>query len=237
MMHIKPHRVLVGTLLALGICGLGLCGSALAQPVDFNGVWWIEDRSEVAPVDHAHLPFTADGEKAYRQNQSDLASGKGLSVETHRCTPAGTPRMMLGRYPIEILQRPDHIAILFEKMRLYRIINIDKPHDPDADLSYRGDSVGHWDKNALIVDTTGVTPNTVIDKTGIPRSDALHVIERFSLAADNKTLLDTIEIDDPKIFTRPVKFTVSYARTPNVELMEDNCLFGPPPRDSVGKSN
>ncbi len=232
MMHIKPHQAFVGTLLALG-----LGGSALAQPVDLNGVWWIKDRSEAAPIDPAHLPFTADGDKAFKQNQADLASGKGLSVESHRCTPAGMPRMMLGRYPIEILQRPDHVVVLFEKMRLYRIIYMNAPHDPDADLSYRGDSVGHWEHNTLVVDTTGVSPNTVIDKTGIPRSDALHVVERFTLAANKKTLFDKIEIDDPKIFTQPVSFTVAYAKAPNVELMEDNCLFGPPPRDSVGKSN
>jgi len=230
--QIKPYRAFVGGLLALG-----LCGSAFAQPADFNGVWWIKDRSEVAPIDHAALPFTAEGEKAFKQNQADLAAGKKLSVESHRCTPGGMPRMMLGRYPIEILQRPDHVVILFEKMRLYRIIYMDKPHDPDADLSYRGDSVGHWDKQNLIIDTTGVDPNTVIDKTGIPRSDALHVTERLTLANDKKTLLDTITIDDPKIFTKLVSFTVSYAKAPNVELMEDNCLFGPPPRDSIGQSH
>ncbi len=217
----------------LGLAALLLCAPLAARAADLSGTWWIKDRSEIAKIDHKTLPFTPLGAAEFKQNQADIAAGKGLKVEANKCLPPGTPRLMLARYPFILLQQPGQVTLIHEKMRLYRLIYIDKAHQDDPDLTYRGDSVAKWDGDALVVDTIAMKSNTVIDKTGIPRSDKSHVIERFSLKDAGATLVDRVTLDDPVIFTRPVSFTIEYAKANNVELMEDDCLYGPPPRDAV----
>jgi hypothetical protein len=106
-------------------------------------------------------------------------------------------------------------------------------HPADVDPAYGGDSTGKWEGDTLVVDTIALKPNSVIDKTGIPHSDQLHVTERFSLKDGGKTLVDRVTMEDPKTFTRPVSFAIDFAKHPEAQLMEDVCTFGPPPRDSL----
>lgn len=216
----------------LGLAALLLCAPLTVRAADLSGTWWVKDRSEIAMVDHRTLPFTALGAAEFKQNQADIASGKGLKIEENKCLPPGTPRLMLARYPLILIQKPGQVTLLHEKMRLFRLIFIDKAHEQDPDPSYSGESVAKWDGDTLVVDTIALKPNTVIDKTGIPKSDQSHIVERLSLSDGGATLLDKVTVEDPKIFTRPVTFTIAFARADNVELMEDDCLYGPPPRDA-----
>ncbi len=216
----------------LGLAALLLFAPLTARAADLSGTWWIKDRSETAQIDHRTLPFTALGAAEFKQNQADIAAGKGLKVEANKCLPPGTPRLMLARYPLILIQKPREVTLLHEKMRLFRLIFIDKDHEQDPDPSYGGESVAKWDGDTLVVDTIALKSNTVIDKTGIPKSDKSHIVERFSLSDGGATLLDKVTVDDPKIFTRPVAFTIAFAKADKVELMEDDCLYGPPPRDA-----
>jgi hypothetical protein len=211
-----------------------LCAPIVAKAADISGMWWVKDRSEVARLDHDKLPFTPEGAEQYKQNKADIASGKGLAVEHNKCLPPGVPRLMLARYPFQILQRPEQVTFLHEKMHLFRLIYIDKEH-PHFDLSYDGESVGKWDGDTLVVDTTDFKDESVIDKTGIPHSDELHVVERFSTKDRGKTLVDQVTMEDPKTFTQPVTFSIEFAKAPKEELMEDVCTFGPPMRDTLKK--
>jgi hypothetical protein len=215
--------------LAIVVAGISFGTKA----ADLSGFWWIKDRGEVAALDHAKLPFTPDGAQAYKKNVADIASGKGLEVERTKCLPPGLPRLMLARYPFQILQTKDQVTFLHEKMHLVRLIHLNAEHPADVDPAYGGDSTGRWDGDTLVVDTIALKPNSVIDKTGIPHSDQLHLTERLSLKDDGKTLVDRVTMEDPKTFTRPVSFAIAFAKHPEIQLMEDVCTFGPPPRDSV----
>jgi hypothetical protein len=220
-------------LVSLIVAALALVLATGANAADISGIWWIKDRTEVAKLDHAKLPFTPEGAAAYKQNLADIASGKGLAIEHNKCLPPGVPRLMLARYPFQILQTPAQVTFVHEKMHLVRLIYIDKPHPDDIDLTYEGSSTGKWDGDALVVDTISLKDNTVIDKTGIPHSDQLHVTERFSLKDGGKTLLDQVTMEDPKVFTKPVSFDISFAKHPEAHLMQDVCSFGPPMRDTL----
>jgi hypothetical protein len=212
-----------------------LCTSVAAKAADISGIWWIKDRSETAKLDHDKLPFTPAGAEQYKKNKADIASGKGLEINANnKCLPPGLPRIMLARYPFQILQRPEQITFLHERMHQIRLIYVDKPH-PDADLSFNGDSIGKWDGNTFVVDTTLLKDNAVIDKTGIPHSEKLHLVERFATKDGGKTLVDQVTMEDPETFTRPVTFSIEFAKHPEVELMEDICTLGPPPRDALKK--
>jgi hypothetical protein len=217
---------------------LALLAPPDAQATDLSGIWWIKDRGEIAPVDHKRLPLLPDAVEAYKRNQADIAAGKIVPEGNRPCIPDGMPRLMLARYPFQILQRPTQITIVHERDHMVRLIymNESQPDDlEELDPFYDGHSVGKWDGDALVVDTAGIKPNTVIDKTGIPHSDEMRLTERFTLRDGGKTLRDRITVADAKTFSKPWSFTVDYAKSPNVELMDDVCPFGPPQRDLLGK--
>jgi hypothetical protein len=121
-------------------------------------------------------------------------------------------------------------------MHLVRLIYIDKEHPDDPDPSYDGNSIGRWDGDTLVVDSIAFKPNSVLDATGIPHSEKLHLVERFRLRHRGAILVDRVTVEDPVIFTRPVTFDIEFAKHPEVELMEDVCSFGPPMRDTIDKS-
>ncbi len=224
--------------LAAAFAVLALLAPLGARATDLSGIWWIKDRSELAPVDHKRLPLLPDAVKAYKRNQADIAAGKIVPEGNRPCIPDGMPQLMLARYPFQILQRPTQITIVHERDHMVRLIymNESQPDDlEELDPFYDGHSVGKWDGDALVVDTAGIKPNTVIDKTGIPHSDEMRLTERFTLRDGGKTLRDQVTVVDAKTFSRPWSFTVDYAKSPNVELMDDVCPFGPPQRDLLGK--
>ena len=163
-----------------------------------------------------------------------------------RCLPAGVPRVNL---PIvfntyQILQTPGHVVFLYEWSHLYRDIPLDgRPHvDPKIRL-WMGDPRGHWEGNTLVVDSTNFTDKTHLLGNGAPavgmpasqltggqgvfHTEALHVVERFTLT-DANTILYEATLDDPKVFTRPFKISWNaFLRAPkDHQLYEYACFEG-----------
>jgi hypothetical protein len=199
---------------------------------DLSGHWWIKDRSQIAAVAHDQLPLLPAAALQYRHNRK-ITHGKGNAGSASRCLPDGVPRLMLARYPLQILQRPEQITLLHERMHMVRPIYMRDSHPGELEPTYNGDSIGHWDGGTLVIDTMGFNDLTFIDATGIPHSDALHVTERLSLHERDNTLRDVITLEDPNSYQKPWSFTVEFARRDDVRLMEDVCTFGPPQRDRV----
>lgn len=217
------------------LAGMALiwASAGMASP-DISGTWWIKDRSETAAIDHAALPLRPAARAEYERNKALIAARKPVPAGQGRCLPEGLPRIMLARYPLQILQRPEQVTFLIERMHSVRFVYIAEQHptDPnDVDPTFMGSSVGRWEGGALLVDTISIKPNSVLDSTGIPHSDAMRVRERFAVSPDGATLTDEVTVDDPKSFTRPWSFTIAYARRSDVELMQDVCVLGSPDRD------
>ncbi|MCU1258915.1 MAG: hypothetical protein JWO80_1800, partial [Bryobacterales bacterium] len=120
-----------------------------------------------------------------------------------RCIVWGTsgPPMVPGPYNnnYQIFQTRDYVAIDVEMIHDVRIIPLDgRPHISSAIRQWMGDSIGHWEGDTLVVDTTNFT-----DKTHFRGSDRnLHVIERFTRTGAD-TVLYRFTIDDPTAFTKP----------------------------------
>jgi hypothetical protein len=103
----------------------------------------------------------------------------------------------------EIVQTPDAVVILVEMIHDARIIRMNATHSPDNVRQWLGDSVGHWEGDTLVVDTTNF--NEQVSFRGSSKN--LHVIERFS-RPDGKTLLYRATVEDPTTFTK--SFTIEY---------------------------
>jgi hypothetical protein len=117
----------------------------------------------------------------------------------------------------QIVQTGDAWVIHVEMIHDARIIHLDgRPHLPEVIRRWMGDSIGRWDGNTLVVDTTNFNDGGGFygDAGGNFGWDRnLHLVERFSLL-DADTLLYRFEIDDPTAFTQPWKGELTMARAP-----------------------
>jgi len=89
-----------------------------------------------------------------------------------------------------------------------------------------GDSVGHWDRDTLVVDVNGFNDQTWLDMAANFHSDQLHVVERYKMI-NPKTIQYEATLDDPKVYTRPwtMKFPIR-AQKAGAEIMEFECIEG-----------
>jgi hypothetical protein len=86
-----------------------------------------------------------------------------------------------------------------------------------------GYSVGHWDGDALVVETTGLRDGGWLDVYGTPLTDAARVTERFRRPSYGRLEID-VTIDDPKVYTKPWTVRVNQRIMPDQELLEFVCL-------------
>lgn len=151
-----------------------------------------------------------------------------------RCSLQGVPRSNL-RDPMQILQIPGHVVIVYEWVHAYRVIPVDgRPHVPQGAATWQGDSRGRWEGNTLVVEVThfradpvGYNKQPWIDSHGTFYPDALRVVERWTPVTAN-TLDYEATIEDRNVFTQPWKVAFDIVRNPqkNFELIEEGCWEG-----------
>ncbi len=113
---------------------------------------------------------------------------------------------------LQILQPPGHVVFLAGFNHSYRVVPLDgRPHLPENVKLFMGDSRGRWEGNTLIVDVTNNNDKTWLDVIGSFHSDALHVVERFTVV-DARTINYEATIEDPKVYTRPWKLALVLER-------------------------
>jgi hypothetical protein len=156
-----------------------------------------------------------------REHGSDGPEDRSLA---ERCLGfnAGPP-MLPGPYNnyMQLLQFKDHVIIFNEMIHDARVVPLDgRPHLPTSVRRYLGDSVGHWEGNTLVVDTTNFTDKTNFRGAG----DRLHLVEKFS-RPDADTLLYEFTVDDPSSFSKAWSGVLPMKRT-DEQLYEYACHEG-----------
>ena len=165
------------------------------------------------------VPFTPEARAVFLRN----LAGEGNNDPGAFCHPMGVPSVSMAPVPFKILQTPGLTAVLYEGDTVYRQIFTDgRTHAETTIPSWMGYSVGRWEGDAFVVDTTGFNDKSWLDRIGHTHSDAMHVIERFH-RRDLGHLDVAFTIDDPKTFTKPVTFTQTYTLTPDADLLEYFC--------------
>jgi len=153
-----------------------------------------------------------------------------------RCITRGVPgRMFPAGYnnAYQILQSPGYIVIMSEMIHDARVIPLSGgAHAPAEVRSWDGDSRGHWDGNTLVVDTTNFNGKGWIATSaatgrikGIPQSEALHVVERFTRTGPG-TIAYEVTIDDPNVYTKPWKVAIPLTRDAEYVIYEYACQEG-----------
>ena len=156
--------------------------AAFARP-NTGTAWWIEENGPEAPGPYDDMEIRPLAERCL------LAFGSS----------SGPPMLpVLYNNLKRIVQHDDHIVILVEMVHDARIIRMNQEHVSPEIRSWMGDSVGHWDGDTLVVDTTNFTDTPAL--SGATRD--LHVVERFT-RLDADTLLYRFTVEDPTVWTEP----------------------------------
>jgi hypothetical protein len=145
--------------------------------------------------------------------------------------------------PIKIVQTPGNIVILYETYNHFRQVFMDGralPIDPQP--TWLGYSVGKWEDDTLVVDSSGFNDQTWLDDAGHPHTEALHVTERFRRPDFGHIELKLI-VDDPKAYTKPWGATARLNFVADDEMIESICenekdfehIVGSPGKVTPGK--
>jgi hypothetical protein len=148
---------------------------------------------------------------------------RGIDDPTGRCLPAGIPRsVMLGLFPQQFVQTPTQLVILYEYMSAFRVIPFGTEHPDDLIPSYMGNSVAHWEGDTLVVDVIGFNDKTWLAGTGTFHSDALHIVERYTLVSKDRIDYE-VTMEDPNVLTKPWTLTSSLMLREGTRLQEYIC--------------
>lgn len=193
---------------------------------DLSGVWaikteayWDDIGADLKPDG---VPLQPAAAALYKQRLDNLGKDNPIA----RCLPAGVPTIDTIPLPFKIYQTANSTAILYEYNMEYRQIFSDgrtAPKDPNP--NWLGYSVGSWEGDTLVVETTGLKDATWLDLFGHPASDALHVIERFHRRDTGHMDLE-ITMTDSKAYTRPWVIELHPELVVDAEIMEWVCLEG-----------
>ena len=153
-----------------------------------------------------------------------------------RCITRGVPGSIFPagyNNAYQILQIPGYVVILYEMIHDTRIIPLDgRPHVSSNIRLWMGDSRGRWEGDTLVIETTNFTNKGWIASNsasrrikGIPQTEALHVVERFT-RVNADTINYDVTIEDPEIYTSPWKIAMPLTRNPDYRMYEYACHEG-----------
>jgi hypothetical protein len=201
---------------------------------NLQGIWQVRNRASYDLQDHVarhgmpagrsvvaggEIPYQAWAAKKKAENFAARAKADPLS----HCFLPGVPRIMYMEWPFQIFQTPTHIAMTFEWTQVHRLIYTNGSKHADGIEFWMGDSRGRWEGDTLVVEVTNHNDRTWFDMAGNFHSEALKVVERYTLL-DRDTLQYEATIEDPKVFTRPWKISMPlYRHKDMTRVLEYQC--------------
>ena len=149
---------------------------------------------------------------------------QGIDDPMARCLLTGVPRINFRPLPIEILQLPDRVVMLYEIHHAFRIIPTDgRPPPEDAEPSYLGESVGHWEGDTFVVDVTSFNDKTWLTGVGTIHTEQLHVTERYTRDSFD-TMRYEVTMEDPAVLTGPFTIRETFRLRPGERIREYECI-------------
>ena len=228
---LRKGRTVTLALAVLGlVVGLGtaLPARAADSHPDFSGVWtWhlMPGGPRFGSVWPMKPPYTEEAKKKIAAYHA-LIDPTGETPGGY-CVGVGMPGNMLssGGYPMEIIQRPEQITIIYEAWSEIRRIYIGgKKVDPkDLIPTRNGYSYGHWEGDTLVVETTSLEEQ--VDQASAHSANA-KIVERYRFGADDKgkkILSAELTLSDPEFYTEPVTVTKTWAAAPDTRMLSYEC--------------
>jgi hypothetical protein len=167
------------------------------------------------------LPYTAWGANNWKTYSPDNGDYTGA------CLPFGLMRSINSPDPLQVMQDGNFMVYLFEQNTWFHLFPIDgRPHSKDS-ATWFGDSVGHFEGDTLVIETTNFNGKTRLDTNGHPHSDQLVLTEKWN-RTDLGHVIYTMQIHDPKTYTQDWKIVDDAANRqfvlhPEQHIMEYSC--------------
>jgi hypothetical protein len=178
----------------------------------------------VADVNNPNLTQFAKDE--LKKSNDEVLRGKAMYARESRCWATGVPTYLLNpAQPTFVLQAPDRVTMIWQMDHQVRRIYLNVPHSENPRPSWYGESVGRYEGDTLVVDTVGQNTRTFVDNYRTPHSEKLHVVERYRLVEEGKTLQAEVTIEDPAVFIEPLKVIHRWRRVQGL-MVESSCAEG-----------
>jgi len=162
------------------------------------------------------LPVTPQGTAAMREFTDAVNPGRD-------CVQFPAPLYMVLPFFRKVEIGEDQVVIRGEEGNVVRTIDLRRATHDGAAASVQGDSIGRWEGAALVVDTALFAEHRIGNGAGLPSSVRKHLVERFELAPDGRTVAYTFTLEDPEYLAEPVRGGATWVYRPDVEFTPLEC--------------
>lgn len=228
---------------AFAFAALAVVAAPAAAEPDLTGFWNLAFGNEEPPAEMtAKLPpntvlikdtgvveFPEDEYGGLKLKPAALAKAQAWKPADEMslsrvCLPPSIVYAIQGPFPFEVYQTSQLIVIKYEYFDQTRLVFMDgRGHPPaDAPHSKMGHSVGHWEGDELVIDTTHIAASTITNN-GLDHSDQIHMVERYKLSADGKKLLATQWFEDPAVLDNNGARFIQWAKHPGQYVYPYEC--------------
>ncbi|MDR2212707.1 MAG: hypothetical protein LBE21_03655 [Pseudomonadales bacterium] len=176
-------------------------------------------RGVVVDPEHGGLPYQA---WARIEREERILPQRGYDDPTAHCFVAGLPRSHYVPSPFYIMQTRDFVLVLHERMSWRQISLVRTEHLPDDIRLWQGDSLGHWEGDTLVVDSSNFNGKTWLNESGDVISHMQKMRETFTPVDENR-IIYRATINDPIAYTQPWTIEMPFDRSED-ELLEVACL-------------
>ena len=196
------------------------------SPVVVTGVWGAR-LPGMSVVDGGKIPYKPEALAKREQNRKNALPGKpgrDLNADPElNCFLPGVPRATYLPHPFQIFQSPGRMWIVYQYSYARREIFMNGKKEAPIE-SWMGWSNARWDGDTLVIDVTGFNGQTWFDRAGNYATEALHVVERYTMI-DTDHIMYEATIEDSNVFTRPWKISMPLYRRieKNVQLLQFRC--------------
>jgi hypothetical protein len=167
-----------------------------------------------------NVPMTPEARKIHAARVTGLL---GYEEPDAHCLPQGVPKINMAPVPFKIVQTDTLVVLVYEAFNLWRQVFLDsREFADDLNPSWLGYSKGHWEGDALVVETRGLNGKQWLDHGGLPASERLTIVERFRRPTYGRLEIE-LTVTDPTYYTKPWTVTTNARRTPGTELFEFIC--------------
>jgi hypothetical protein len=214
-----------------------LSGTWQSGGVSINGEEGAPPLKPLPPIDNHPIRREPLVYKPEFENMRKAKNFTALDDPTLYCLLPGVPRIATMPMPLEIVQTPKLVVILYEAFRAWRRIPINDKleHPNDLTPTWMGDSVGRWDGDTFVVDVIGFNDRTWIGGTGTIHTEQMHVVERYTRNADNTITYEAM-VEDAGALSKPY-YTGAVLRAPiDVRVEEYECIENNPDPEHIRKA-
>lgn len=239
----KAYRFIMAVFLINLFCSSLISAQEKNKPPDFSGFWsvrfqktsadeevikslvadavFIDDAGagELGKNDFAGLELT---ERAVKEIQGYDYKDE-LKME-NTCIDPSVIYYMQSPFPMEVYHGTDMVIFKMEYFDMVRIIFMDGRGHPPADAPHTksGHSIGHWEDDTLVVDTTHIAVGTIMNN-GLNHSENIHMVERYRISEDGNTLWATQVYEDPETFRGRAARYMSWRKVPGQYIFPYEC--------------